>query len=231
LWQLAEGRGLVIEVGPDQVQAVMAREFDGRANGYEPPPGWGEPLKAKREQRSDEPPALSFVDIARDPIPPRAWAVHERIPARNVTLLSGEGAIGKSLLLLQLSAATVLGRDWIGTLPEPGPVIYLSCEEDDDEVRRRLQDIATHCRVSRDDLKENLHIVSLAGKDAVLGRPDRSDRILVTPLFEQIKRQALRGLAIESDSAVILSSHPSLTGISTDTGLSGNTAWRTRSRS
>ena len=52
---------------------------------------------------------------------------------RNVTLLSGEGAIGKSIFLMQLSGADVLGKDWIGTLPEPGPVLYVSCEEDDDE--------------------------------------------------------------------------------------------------
>lgn len=30
--------------------------------------------------------------------PPREWAVLDRIPLRQVTLLSGEGAIGKSLL-------------------------------------------------------------------------------------------------------------------------------------
>jgi hypothetical protein len=37
--------------------------------------------------------------------------VHERIPARNVTMLGGEGAIGKSLLLMQLAAAGVLGKE------------------------------------------------------------------------------------------------------------------------
>ena len=35
----------------------------------------------------------------------------------------------------------------------------------------------------------------------------------------------MRGLAIESGAAVILASHPSLTGISSDTGMSGSTAW------
>jgi hypothetical protein len=36
-----------------------------------------------------------------------------------VTLLSGEGAVGKSVLLLQLSTATVMATDWIKSLPEP----------------------------------------------------------------------------------------------------------------
>ena len=69
---------------------------------------------------------LPRVDIAADPIPPRDWAVRDRIPARNVSLLSGEGAIGKSILLLQLAASTVLSRDWLGTVPEPGPVMTSS---------------------------------------------------------------------------------------------------------
>jgi RecA-family ATPase len=203
--------------------------------------------------------ALHYVDIAREPIPPRAWAVPERVPASNVTLLSGPGAIGKSLLLLQLSAAHVLGRDWIGTLPERGPVLYVGCEDDADEVCRRLEDIAVNYGVTRRDMTvAGLSILSLAGKDAVLGAADRHGHMCATPLFEQIKRDAvsirpklivldtaadtfagnendraqtrqfitqLRGLAIESGAAVILASHPSLTGIATDTGLSGNTAW------
>lgn len=201
---------------------------------------------------------IGFINIADDPIPPREWAVHDRIPMRNVTLVSGEGAIGKSILLLQLSAAMVLGRDWISTLPKQGPVIYLSCEDDDDEIRRRVEAIAAHYQTTRKELAADLHVLSLVGRDPILGFPDRSDRIQKTGLFDQVRKSALtikphlividtvadvfagrendrsqtrqfitllRGLAIEADAAVILASHPSLTGISTDTGLSGNTAW------
>ena len=35
----------------------------------------------------------------------------------------------------------------------------------------------------------------------------------------------MRRLAIDAGSAVIIAAHPSLTGIATDTGLSGSTAW------
>jgi RecA-family ATPase len=66
---------------------------------------------------------LEFIRAANwhsQPIPRRHWAVENRIPLRNVTLLSGEGAIGKSVVLMQLGVAHVLGRDWLGTLPEPG---------------------------------------------------------------------------------------------------------------
>ena len=60
-------------------------------------------------------PILPFVDISAwdgAPIPLRQWAVHDRIPLRQPTLLSGEGAAGKTLLLLQQAVAHV-GRDWL----------------------------------------------------------------------------------------------------------------------
>ena len=206
----------------------------------------------------DQLPPLQYLDIARRFIPPREWAVLNRIPARNVTLLSGEGATGKSIVLLQLSVAHVLARDWLGTMPEPGPVLYLNCEEDDDEMCRRLEAIAAHNGVRRDELKDGLHILSYAGKDATLAIADHNDRVTMTALFEQLRRDALRikpklivldnaadvfggnessrvqtrqfinklrGMGIESGAAVILSSHPSLTGINSGSGLSGSTAW------
>ena len=61
-------------------------------------------------------PALVRVALARydtEPIPDREWGVRDRFPRYNVALMSGEGAIGKSLLLLQLSVAHALGRDWL----------------------------------------------------------------------------------------------------------------------
>src|SRR5262249_13005058 len=55
----------------------------------------------------------------------RRWHVLDRIPICQPELLSGEGSIGKSLLILHLLASTALGRDWLGFLPEPGPSWYL----------------------------------------------------------------------------------------------------------
>jgi RecA-family ATPase len=223
-----------------------------RGNGFAAG-GFAEP---KNEWPTSTP--LPYVDLALE-LTPREWLVHERIPMRNVTSLSGEGSIGKSLLLMQLSGAVVLGKDWIGTLPEPGPVLYLSCEEDDQEVRRRMEDVARHLDSTRQELIDRgLKVLSFAGKDAILGQFDRAGIIRPTPLFERIRQAAvtlhpklivldpiadvfagkeiershtrqfitmLRGLAIETGSAVVMAAHPSLTGISSNTGLSGSTAW------
>jgi RecA-family ATPase len=211
---------------------------------------------SKAGGKADDP--LPYVDLTGE-LKPREWLVADRIPMRNVTSLSGEGAIGKSLLLMQLSGAVVLGKEWIGTLPEKGPVLYSNCEEEDDEIRRRLEDVARHLGVTRQDMHDRgLRILSFAGRDAILTQPGRFGMMWATLLFERLRRDALqlrpklialdtvadtfggkendraqtrqfitmlRGLAIDANSAVVMSSHPSLTGISTDTGLSGNTGW------
>jgi RecA-family ATPase len=59
-------------------------------------------------------------------------------------LLSGEGSIGKSILSLQLAVAVVLGKDWLCSLPDLGPVIAVCCEDDEDEIWRRLDLILAH---------------------------------------------------------------------------------------
>jgi RecA-family ATPase len=122
--------------------------------------------------------------------PPREWAVRDRFPLRNVSLLSGEGAIGKSILLMQLGVAHGLGKAWLNTLPEPGPFLYLNAEEEEDELWRRLDAIATFNETSLVELKDHLHLFSRAGQAAVLGYPNRNGLIKATPLFDKLKEAA-----------------------------------------
>jgi RecA-family ATPase len=139
---------------------------------------------------------LPFVDMAQwdgEEVPIRQWSVPDRLPLRQPALFSGEGATGKTILELQLCTAHVLGRDWLDTLPNPGPAIYLGCEDEADELHRRLADIAKHYGVTFADLiNGGLHLICLAGKDALLGIPDRSGQIIATPLFKQLLETAAR---------------------------------------
>jgi hypothetical protein len=100
--------------------------------------------------------------------------VPDRFPLRNVGLFSGDGAIGKSILLMQLGVAHILAKDRLSTLPEPGPFLYLNAEEEEDELERRFTDVAAYYGASLAELKDHLHVLSLAGQDAVLGYPDRN---------------------------------------------------------
>lgn len=211
-------------------------------------------------------PPLPFLNIAAwhdQPVPEREWTVKDRIPRNNVTLLSGEGSVGKSILSLQLGVAVVLGRDWLGALPEPGPALVVCCEDDGDELWRRLDRIFSHYGAGYGETK-NLHVLALAGEETLMATPDRSGLIQPTKLFGKIREAAndirpqlivldnaadvyggnendraqvrqfiglLRSLAMAAHAGVLLTSHPSLTGISTGTGLSGSTAWNASVRS
>ncbi|MBR0732420.1 AAA family ATPase [Bradyrhizobium japonicum] len=209
---------------------------------------------------------LAMLDVSAwdgKPVPARDWAVMDRIVRRAVTLLSGEGGVGKSILILQLACAHVLAGDWFGRLPEPGAVMYLNAEDDERELHFRLAAIVSHLGTTFAALKD-LHLVPLAGEDALLGVPDRTGIIRPTPLFDRLMTTAekikpvlialdtaadmfggnendrsqvrqfislLRRLAITGNAAVLLCSHPSLSGINSDSGLSGSTGWHNSVRS
>src|SRR5262252_8616941 len=103
------------------------------------------------QQAAAPPEPIRWVDMSswdREPTPEREWFIRDRIPIRQPTLFSGEGAVGKSLLTLHLLAATALGRDWLGTLPEPGGAWYLGAEDDERELRIRLDPILKHFGVT-----------------------------------------------------------------------------------
>ena len=201
---------------------------------------------------------LTFIDITLTPLPEREWLVTDRIPACNVTIFSGEGSGGKSIIALMLSTTVVIPQlEWLGLIPAHGQVIYLSCEDDKLEICRRLDKIADHYGTTRDDLEAaGLHVITRVGQDATLSAPDREGQMRTTKLFEQLRQQAvaikpklividtsadvfagnevdrvqvsqfinqLRGLAITADAAVVLTSHPSLKGLESGSGLSGST--------
>lgn len=137
---------------------------------------------------------LPVIDLAQwegTPLPERRWLVPNRIPARNVALLSGEGAVGKTLLAQQLAVATVLGADWLGVTPKAGRVLLICCEDDDDEIHIRLAHIADFYGVDFARLRTDLFPISLAGQtDTVIAQPDRYGLIRPTPLYNQIFRYA-----------------------------------------
>jgi RecA-family ATPase len=233
-------------------------------------PPWQPHTKAEAETdtpKAEDCPVLPFIKISdwQDrPVPERSWTVKDRIPAANVTLLSGEGSVGKSILSLQLAVAVALGKDWLGSLPEYGPALVICCEDDEAEVWRRLDLIFSHYGARYTDFG-NLHIASLVGGETLMAAPNKFGIMATTDLFKRVCKAAsdiqpklivldnaadiyagsendraqvrqfighLRaGWAIPSGAGVLLTSHPSLTGISSGSGLSGSTAWNASVRS
>lgn len=110
------------------------------------------------------------------------------MPQRTVTLFSGDGGTGKSLLALQLSVAVATGCGWIGKGVSAGRVIYMSAEDDDDELHRRVDDILRAEGRSYDDIR-GLTLRSLAGEDALLA-VESQVALMATELFKELDGRA-----------------------------------------
>lgn len=120
---------------------------------------------------------ISAASLDGLPVPPRRWHVADLLPARTVTMLSGDGGTGKSLLALQRTVFTVLDRPWIGQPVTAGRALFLSAEDDLDELHRRLADVVAAEGVRLADL-DALSIKSRAGADALLATPDGAGKLL-----------------------------------------------------
>ncbi|KAF5887218.1 AAA family ATPase [Rhizobium sp. PEPV16] len=197
------------------------------------------------------------------PIPAREWYLQDLVPSRQVTIVSGDGGVGKSLLTLQIAAAGALGVETMGMRPSAGRVVYLGAEDEAEEFHRRLDDIVTAHGKSLSDLSD-FRLVPLADMDALLSVPDRRGNMQPTELYvdlvkmvsdflpeliildtaadlfggDEIKRGQvrqfigmLRKVAIRLNCAVVLLTHPSVSGMQSGTGSSGSTAWNNSVRS
>jgi RecA-family ATPase len=223
--------------------------------------------QAEPEMQQPEPqveaPKLKWIDMSswdQEPVPSRKWAIYNRAPLNQAGLFSGEGGTGKSIIELQKDVAHVMGKDWLGSMPELGPAIYFGAEDEADEVHIRLAAIAKHYNVTFKQLTEGgLHVLSLLGQDAVLcAAGGKSGKVEVTDLYRQLYEAAgdikpknisidtlsrafggneidrvqvyafamhMQALAMVAGGSVTILSHPSLHGISSNSGISGSTAW------
>jgi RecA-family ATPase len=138
---------------------------------------------------------LRYVDMSKwgdEPAPARVWAVENRIPMCQPHLTTGHGAIGKSLLEMQRAVAHCLGQPWLGMKVRPGPVMYLSCEEEQDELWRRLEAILKHCDARFKDITGQLHLLAYANDDCLLAVPERRGIITPTELYDRLLADAMR---------------------------------------
>ncbi|MDX0450714.1 AAA family ATPase [Sinorhizobium medicae] len=122
-------------------------------------------------------------------VPPRKWLIDRLVPMRTVTLLSGDGGLGKSLLALQTSVATVLGEKVAGLEPARGKVLYVGAEDEVDEFHRRIDDVLAEHSASYEDLGKDFLLLPLADRDATLAVPEKSGRMTPTPLFERLQEK------------------------------------------
>lgn len=133
--------------------------------------------------------AVYAPSLAGKPLPERQWIVPGWIPSRAVTMLNGDGGVGKSLVALQLMVSCALGRPWLGLPTKRMKTFALFCEDDQAEVHLRLNDIARSEGVEFDDL-EGVGWAARSGLENVLmafGQQEQVGR--ATPLWGALSEE------------------------------------------
>ena len=105
-------------------------------------------------------------------VPARSWIVQDWIPNFQVTMLGGDGGVGKSLVAQQLMTACATGGKWLGLDVKRCKAIAIFCEDDADEIHRRQVRINEAMGLEFGDL-ENMAWASTAGEDNILAAFDR----------------------------------------------------------
>jgi KaiC/GvpD/RAD55 family RecA-like ATPase len=124
--------------------------------------------------------------------PETEWIVDGWIPKGDAVLFTGEGGIGKSLLMMQLEAHVASGRTFLGNIVEQCKVLHVLCEDDDKEIHRRYDRIkrSSEFAFTPDDVARmgaELQFWSRVGKDAVLCAAEGS-LVHTKPFFDKLKR-------------------------------------------
>jgi RecA-family ATPase len=142
------------------------------------------------EARRNPPPPkkivpLSLPSLHLRPVPERRWIVRDWLPVRQVTLNYADGGIGKTLLAMQLMAATALSAPWCGLPVDPCASVGLFSEDDETEIHIRMDAIRRSYGVEFTDLA-HVHPIDATGADNILAHFD-GNHMLPTPRFTQLR--------------------------------------------
>ncbi|MBR1124517.1 AAA family ATPase [Bradyrhizobium lablabi] len=130
---------------------------------------------------------------------PREWIVDGWMPKDEVTLLYGDGGVGKSLLAMQFATCAATGRPWLGQATQPSRVMGFFCEDSEDELLRRQIDINRALGVDFTELT-GLRFICRKHSDNVFALWDRQTGALkLQPVWHQ-----LVAAAKEFDAGVVI---------------------------
>jgi len=146
----------------------------------------------EQAQAEDVPLLLPIIDIGRwlDGNPPeRLFAWGTNIPLNTTTMLTGPGGVGKSLFEQMLCTCIALGVPFLGIPTRQMNTLYVTCEDDEDELWRRQAGICGALGVPFDALMGKLHLVSLCGaENTALATFDENEQIVITERWRQLVR-------------------------------------------
>lgn len=131
---------------------------------------------------------LDLKALAGTTARPKEFIIPRIAPAGEVTLFNGPGSVGKSLLCQQLASAMAAGVPTLGLELQKAPAIYVTCEDDADQLHFRQERIAEALGVDLEQFDGWLLLLSLKGADGnALAYRAPDGRLIAAPLYFKLR--------------------------------------------
>jgi AAA domain len=161
-----------------------------KPNGDEPPPHYGDRNPPPPGGEAEDPPLPKLVPLKRVKGRVREWSVREWVPKRTVTLLQGDGGLGKSTLLQQLQSSWATCLPWVGLPVEECASLGVYTEDEDQDIDLR-QDIIDAAYGLDCVATGRQHMLAMAGEDSEMVVFDRAGDPTLTKFYRQICEAAM----------------------------------------
>jgi len=156
--------------------------------------GFGRDPDSERSEPELEPLPSIFASSWHDqPRPVRRFLDGRKLlPVGYVTIVTGDGGVGKTLLMLQASVAMTAATGWLGSSIDQAKVLFFSAEETLREIHTRVAEICEAEYVALDGLGERFELVDLATvMQPALFVTDRNGMVTATQFFAQLRLRLL----------------------------------------
>jgi hypothetical protein len=175
-----------------QEQARLARDLTEPLGELAPPlASWRSPLAP-----------LDLTALAEIDPQPKKFIIPRLAPAGETTLFTGAGAVGKSLLAQQLATALAAGRDTLGLTLRQAPAIYLTAEDDAEQLHWRQKHLCSALGVPMVSLAGRLHLITRRGEPssflALVGEAGFEPSALYRQLERLMKASGVRALFLDN---------------------------------
>jgi RecA-family ATPase len=127
----------------------------------------------------------SVAALDGKPVRPRKWLVPDWIPEGHLTSVYGRGGGGKTTLALQLGASASVAALWLGMQTKRCRVLGVFCEDDEDELHRRLADAADNLSLPLSDFEGFTYLPRL-GLDNLLVERSARGGLVTTALYDDL---------------------------------------------
>lgn len=136
---------------------------------------------------------VDLTELQTAHIPEQAYAMAGWLPYALVTLLSGNGGAGKSMLALIIAAHYACGKRWANIDVEQGRALYVSLEDSGNVVMMRLRRICFVYQLDFSKIARNLTIVDGSESEGSLfteSRFDGTTTLMATDLWSELQDAA-----------------------------------------